>query len=153
AWTNEPHREWIYRQAFHMGRHVIGYEVQKVLAVADWLRRRGGGVKVGVAGYGEGGLVAFYAAAVEPGIDACLTSGCFGPRERSWEEPIYRNVWGLLREFGDAEVATLIAPRGLVVEYAPVPHVAGPPAAREGRRAVAAVGRLTMPSLAAVQAE
>ena len=30
--TNQPHREWIYRQAFEMGRHIIGYEVQKVLA-------------------------------------------------------------------------------------------------------------------------
>lgn len=36
--TNQPHREWIYRQAFMLGRTVIGYEVQKVLAVVDWLR-------------------------------------------------------------------------------------------------------------------
>ena len=34
--TNQPHREWIYRQAFEMGRHIIGYEVQKVLAAVDW---------------------------------------------------------------------------------------------------------------------
>ena len=27
AYTNQPHREWIYRQAYQMGRHVIGYEV------------------------------------------------------------------------------------------------------------------------------
>ena len=53
--TDQSHREWIYRQAFHMGRHVIGYEVQKVLAGGGlvqketrqhgqgrrgWLRRR-----------------------------------------------------------------------------------------------------------------
>lgn len=25
----QTYREWIYRQAFHMGRHIIGYEVQK----------------------------------------------------------------------------------------------------------------------------
>lgn len=30
--TNQPHREWIYRMAFETGRHIIGYEVQKVLA-------------------------------------------------------------------------------------------------------------------------
>ena len=29
--TNKPHREWVYRAAFDLGRHVIGYEVQKVL--------------------------------------------------------------------------------------------------------------------------
>ena len=38
--TDQPHREWIYRQAFHMGRHVIGYEVQKVLAAVDWFKRK-----------------------------------------------------------------------------------------------------------------
>ncbi|MBI1902212.1 MAG: hypothetical protein HYS13_14015, partial [Planctomycetia bacterium] len=33
AMTNQPHREWIYRQSYTMGRHVIGYEVHKVLAL------------------------------------------------------------------------------------------------------------------------
>ena len=124
--TDQPHREWIYRQAFHMGRHVIGYEVQKVLAAVDWFKRnRGDPVKVGVAGYAEGGLVALYAAAVDTRIDAALVSGYFDSRQHVSSEPIYRNVWGLLREFGDAELATLIAPRGLVVEYSTVPDVGG----------------------------
>ena len=34
--TNQPHREWIYRMAYEVGRHIIGYEVQKVLAAIDW---------------------------------------------------------------------------------------------------------------------
>ena len=42
AMTNQPHREWIYRQAYQMGRHVIGYEVQKVLAAVDWIERQAG---------------------------------------------------------------------------------------------------------------
>jgi len=33
--TNLPHREWIYRQAYPLGRHIIGYEVQKVSAAVD----------------------------------------------------------------------------------------------------------------------
>src|SRR5436190_10032512 len=33
--TNQPHREFIYRQAFEMRRHVIGYEVQKVQAAIE----------------------------------------------------------------------------------------------------------------------
>ncbi|MGH7226685.1 MAG: alpha/beta hydrolase family protein, partial [Gemmataceae bacterium] len=164
AWTNQPHREWIYRQSYHMGRHVIGYEVQKILAVVDWCLTSGaasgerGGVspprkgKVGVAGYGEGGLLAFYAAAVDPRIDACLVSGYFDSRQQTWQEPLYRNVWGLLREFGDAEIATLIAPRGLVVEYSEVPAVQGPPRVRPGRRGAAA-GSLRTPSFTSVEAE
>ena len=37
--TNQPHREFIYRMAYEMGRHIIGYEVQKVLAAVDWFTR------------------------------------------------------------------------------------------------------------------
>jgi dienelactone hydrolase len=154
AWTNQPHREWIYRQAFHMGRHVIGYEVQKVLAAVDWFKLRAGErAKVGVAGHGEGGLLAFYAAAVDPRIEVCLVSGYFETRQRPWEEPIYRNVWGLLREFGDAEIATLIAPRGLVVEHSEVPVVKGPPPLHPGRRGGAATGKLSTAAFASVQSE
>jgi dienelactone hydrolase len=124
AKLGQTRREWIYRQAFHMGRHIIGYEVQKVQAAVDWLEVTASTVQpVGVAGYGEGGLLAFYAAAIDPRIDAVLVSGYFGPRETVWSEPIYRNVWSLLHEFGDAEIASLIAPRPLIVEYSAVPAV------------------------------
>lgn len=116
--TDQPHREWIYRQAFHMGRHVIGYEVQKVSAAVDWSQRRYPSRKIAVAGHAEGGLIAFYAAAADPRIDAALVSGYFDSRQKVAAEPIYHNVWGLLEEFGDAEIATLIAPRPLVVEFA-----------------------------------
>jgi cephalosporin-C deacetylase-like acetyl esterase len=85
-----------------MGRHVIGYEVQTVMAAVDWLQQRhGDDTKVGVCGHAEGGLIAFYAAAADPRIDAALVSGYFDSRQKVWIEPIYRNVWGLLREFGD----------------------------------------------------
>ncbi len=124
--SDQTYREWIYRQAFHLGRHVIGYEIQTALAAVDWLRSRPGqGLGVGIAGYAEGGLTAFYSAATEPAIAAALVSGYFDSRQRVWSEPIYRNVWSLLQEFGDAEVAGLILPRGLVIEHAPVPEITG----------------------------
>jgi dienelactone hydrolase len=158
--TNQPHREWIYRQAFELGRHIIGYEVQKVLAAVDWFasenaaRVQAGGkpLKMGMAGYAEGGLIAFYSAAVDPRIDAAWVSGYFSSRQRLWEEPIYRNVFGLLHEFGDAEIASLIAPRLLVVEYSDVPKVDGPPLGREGHWG-AAPGKLATPERFEVEAE
>src|SRR5262249_23160420 len=119
--TNQPHREWIYRQAFQMGRHVIGYEVQKILAAVDFLAAESPNDKIGLAGYGEGGLLALYTAALDTQIAATLVSGYFGSRQRVWEEPIYRNVFGLLKEFGDAEIATLIMPRSLIIEYSKMP--------------------------------
>ncbi|MBI5769776.1 MAG: dienelactone hydrolase family protein [Verrucomicrobia bacterium] len=149
--TNLPHREWIYRQAYEVGRHIVGYEVQKVLAAVDWLERQGG--PIGVAGYGEGGLLAFYAAALDQRVQATLVSGYFDARERLWREPIYRNVVSLLREFGDAEIAALIAPRAFVVEHSVAPRVDGPPAPGGGRRNIAAPGRIATPELASVRLE
>ena len=53
--TNLPHREWIYKQAYPLGRHIIGYEVQKVSAAVDFFvgrRKNAEGRKpnIGVAG-------------------------------------------------------------------------------------------------------
>ncbi len=152
--TNQTHREWVYRSAYQMGRHIIGYEVNKILAVVGWLsRQRGAAGNVGVAGYGEGGLLALYSAALEPKINAALVSGYFNSRQKVWEEPIYRNVFGLLHEFGDAEIAGMIVPRALIVEYSRAPEIAGPPPLREGRYESAAPGKLETPTLAAVHAE
>ncbi len=131
--TNQPHREFIYRAAFEMGRHIIGYEVQKVLAAVDWFSTDAPKRPIGVIGYGEGGLLAFYAAAADTRISAALVSGYFQDREKVWGEPIYRNVSGLLEEFGDAEIASLIAPRALVVEASRHPEISGPPAPSQGR--------------------
>ena len=120
----QTYREWIYRQSFHMGRHIIGYEVQKVMSAIDWFKQSDTkDLKIGVAGYFEGGLIAFYAAAVDKRIDAVMVSGYFNSRQHVWDEPIYRNVWGLLSEFGDAEVASLIAPRSLVIEHSAIPEI------------------------------
>ena len=81
--SQQTWREWIYRQAFHMGRHPIGFEVQKVLAAVDRIRaRRGETAKIGVVGYAEGGLIAFYAAAIDTRIDGALVSGYFDGRGR-----------------------------------------------------------------------
>lgn len=153
--TNQTHREFIYRQAFYLGRHLIGYEVQKILAVVDYFESRNSpenSLPIGVAGYGEGGLLAFYSAALDERIQAALVSGYFQEREAIWQEPVYRNVWGLLQEFGDAGIASLILPRSLVIEACRGPEVAGPPPPRNGRMD-AASGRLGTPALESVRRE
>jgi dienelactone hydrolase len=152
--TNQPHREWVYRPAFEMGRHVIGYEVQKVLTCVDFMARRSAdtGKKIGVMGYGEGGLIALHAAALDKRIAAACVSGYFDTRQDVWREPIYRNLFGLLNEFGDAELARLIGPRKLIVEACKGPELSGPPAPREGRRG-AAPGRLVSSPLDSVKRE
>jgi len=128
--SDQTEREWLYRQAFHMGRHIIGYEVQKVLAAVDWLEVRHAQQQalrepIGVAGYGEGALIAFYSSAIDTRIDATLVSGYFDSREDGWAQPIYRNVWSLLNRFGDAEIASLILPRKLIIEHSESPTIVG----------------------------
>ncbi|MDB5341794.1 MAG: Alpha/beta hydrolase family protein [Schlesneria sp.] len=155
AMTNQTNREWVYRSAFEVGRHVLGYEVQKVLAAVDLLQadKASSNLPLGVAGLGDGGQIALYSAAVDPRIAAVLVSGYFRPREGVWQEPIDRNVWNLLTEFGDAEIAGMITPRPLVLEACAIPETDGPLPIREGRRGGAAPGQIKTADLAAVQAE
>lgn len=154
--TNMPHREWIYRMSFEAGRHIVGLEVQKVLAAVDWfeLENESSPLPIGIAGYGEGGLLALYSAALDTRIAATLVSGYFQPREALWKEPIYRDVWGLVREFGDAELASLVAPRVLIVEASNGPEVSSPPKADAMHQDFACPnGALTTPSEAEVESE
>ncbi|MBI5773277.1 MAG: hypothetical protein HZA89_05985 [Verrucomicrobia bacterium] len=161
-WTNLPHREWIWRMAWELGRNPIGYEVQKVLAAVDFFgtpnsgSARAGletGAPIGIAGYGEGGLVALYAAALDPRIKATVVSGYLDSRQKIPSEPGYRAVWSLLKEFGDAEIASLIAPRPLIIEHRRASETAGSPKPREGRRAIATPGKITTPDFSSVEAE
>jgi dienelactone hydrolase len=143
-------REFLYRSAFELGRHLIGYEVQKVLAGVDWFYREAdqekvahssSGARIGVIGWGEGGMLALYAGAIDTRVRAVCVSGYFESRQNVWQEPIYRNVFGLLEQFGDAELATIVAPRALVIEAACGPELVVPPGTGGGP------GRLVTPSL------
>ncbi len=116
-------RQFLYSSAFELGRHLIGYEVQKVLAAVDWYARGADKRRIGVIGWGEGGLLALYAGALDQRIGVVGVSGYFEDRNHLWEEPIDRNVFGLLEQFGDAELAAMIAPRKLVIEAAKGPEL------------------------------
>ena len=142
-------REFLYRSAFEMGRHLAGYEIQKVLAAVDWLTKDSGerDPSIGVIGWGEGGFLALFAGALDTRIDAVCVSGSFDERESVWQEPIDRNVFGLLEQFGDAELAAMVAPRGLTVEAARGPQVVVPPGTGGGP------GRLETPALERVRRE
>ena len=153
--TNQPHREWIYRQAYEVGRHIIGYELQAIFSAIDLFKgnkSHKSSLPIAVMGHGEGGLLALYAAALDTRIDAALVSGYFGQRRRLWTEPIYRNVFGLLEHFGDAELAAMCWPRKLVIEPGKVDQVLGPPE-RTPDRSGAAPGIIRTPEYLTVESE
>ncbi|MFT7642241.1 MAG: dienelactone hydrolase [Pirellulaceae bacterium] len=149
--ANLTHREYLYRSAFELGRHLIGYEVQKILAAVDYFEQETSrpiddGDRIGVVGWGEGGMLALYAGAIDQRIDSVLVSGHFESRQEIWRQPIDRNVFGLLEQFGDAELAAMVAPRCLVIEAClgvdlTIPGEGGAPA------------RLTPPNIDDVKAE
>jgi dienelactone hydrolase len=151
--TNQPHREFIYRMSYEVGRHIIGYEVQKALAAVDWFtqenaRRR---APIAIAGYGEGALLALYSAALDQRIEAALVSGYFQAKRQVWREPIYRNVWSVARGFDDVSLARMIAPRKFVVEAARAPEIAGPPPETKDRRGATPNGAITTPPIELVR--
>lgn len=167
--TNQSHREFLHRMAFEMGRTLAGYEMQQALAAIDWLTAHTpgeAGQRVAVIGYGEGAWLARLLAALDERIRFVAPFGHGGPLESVWEEPFDRDIWGLVRDFGTAELTVLTWPRlklaePLIVERAGQrqlrpdlgwPQVEGPPPVRPGRTG-AAPGRLHMPPLAAVEAE
>lgn len=136
-WTNQPHREFIYRQAYEMGRHIIGYEVQKVLAVVDWFTKEKGHAPVGAIGVQDGSNIALSAGALDERIVAVSAEGPWGDIA---VESLDRNRWGYLAEFGDARLALLMLPRKTALHSAmrrPPP----PPPARAGRSGAAPEGQ------------
>lgn len=151
--TNVAHREWLYRQTFVQGRTLIGIEVQKVLAICDFVVARNADTPLTLVGEGDGGLVSMYAAALDERVKGVVVAGYFGPRENVWKEPLDRNLFGQLRDFGDAEIATLIAPRKMAVICGHYPITGAPPKASSGVRAVAAPGLLAEVPESDVRAE
>ena len=149
--TNLPHREFLYRGSYEMGRTPTGYEVVKALAAVDNLLAKDRKLPVAMVGHGEGGRIALYAGALDNRVSATLVSGAFGPRESMWQEPIDRNLWGILLEHGDAQVADLHGDRGLVIETSQVPAWSGPTPGPRGNQA--APGSITSVSSAAAGKE
>lgn len=140
-------QEYLYRSAFELGRHVLGYQVNETLAAIDSLTATSKvDVPVIVVGWGEGGWIALHAAAVSPTIDAVCISGHFQSRQNIWQEPIHRNVQSLLTKFGDAELAAMIAPRPVIIDA-----IAGPQVDIGGDGG--APGKLTGPTVADAKSE
>lgn len=121
-------REYLYRSSFELGRQLAGYELQKVFALVDWFDAprsdrdpASNPANMGILGWGEGGRLALYAAALDDRIGPVCISGYFGPRQKIWQEPIDRNVFGLLNAFGDAEIAGLKTGGDLIIDPTPGP--------------------------------
>lgn len=111
-------RSILYRLGYVVGRTMPGLDVQDVLAALGFLSHYESvdGGKISVFGHGQGGMTALLSAALDSRISSVVVADYFDQRDRCWAEPVDRRLRGQLLEFGDAELAALIAPRKLTVE-------------------------------------
>jgi hypothetical protein len=96
--TNQSHREYIYRMAYQAGRHILGYEVQKVLAAVDYFSKATPRLPIKVIGYGEGAIVARYAAFIDRRITSTELFDYPDVNVPLWQQPIDRNIWSILKQ-------------------------------------------------------
>jgi hypothetical protein len=101
-------REHLYRMAYPLGRHILGFEVQMVLAAVDYCAARR--LPVTVTGQGEGAVVALYSTYVDERIQEARIGPLPDPA------PVWRNIWK-----GAGEVSS---PRLQRVASAPASNVA-----------------------------
>jgi len=113
------HRRWLFQQGYHVGKQLIGDETAEIIACVNLLSTdsRISTNSIGVVGRDlDSGASAFFATALDEKIQAVMLSGYFNKRTDIWKQFIEHQFFGFLKEFGDAEVASLIAPRGLTIE-------------------------------------
>lgn len=113
--------DWqLAQRALLLGRPLIGMQVFDVLRAFDYLRTRKEieASKISIIGAGNGGVVALYAAALEPRIASAdlhdaVASYMAVVRSRTHRDMIGIVVPGVLSEFDLPDLAKAIAPRPL----------------------------------------
>lgn len=115
SYDQQDRRFLLHRLGFIVGRTLVGLEVQQTQALRDYLVSHFNlkPQRVALLGQGQGGMTALYAAAVDEDYWGASVVDYFQQRENCWQEAPDRELYGQLNEFGDAEVAALIAPRPL----------------------------------------
>ena len=104
--------------ALMLGETLVGWRVRDAMAAVDYAKSRGA-EKVAIMGISGGGLVAYWTAALDTRIDACVVSGYFNTffdSILSIDHCPDNFVPGLSKVVEMPDMAALIAPRALFVE-------------------------------------
>ena len=105
--TNIPRREFIYRMAYEMGYQINGLEIQKLLPLINWFSFKDPTIPIGVAGNGDGAFQALILSFLDNRIQSSWIDGYSLNRNKTWSEPLDRNIWNYLKYFSDAELVSL----------------------------------------------
>ena len=122
------------QRAFLIGKTMTGMRVEDLLACFDYLASRTDVDRgdIGVIGKGAGGVVALYAAALEPRITRAAVEGALLSyldlaRTRFYRDALDVVVPGVLKDFDLPDVAACIAPRTLWIVNPETPSGASAP--------------------------
>ena len=105
--TNIPRREFIYRMSYEMGFQINGLEIQKLLPLINWFSFKDSAIPIGVAGNGDGSFQALVLSFLDNRIKSSWLDGYHLNRNKTWSEPLDRNIWDYLKYFSDAELISL----------------------------------------------
>lgn len=127
-------RNWLYRKAMLMGENLFGAEMFGLSRIVDYLQSPACAdfvdpSRIGFYGLSQGGMAALYFPALDPRVKLSVASGHFYwlrvkmvvPGEKylayicTSEEDKF--IQGILLEFSEADIASLICPRYLCIEY------------------------------------
>lgn len=117
--TGLTDREFCYRPAFELGQHLIGYEVQKIVAASENLKSRTTELDdirfVGLIDLGESGSLGLLAMVFAKSIDFAqinIGNSMFVPMD---QQPIDRNIFGFVNEFGLAELVSIVGAKTMIL--------------------------------------
>ena len=114
--TQQPPREFLYRMAYPMGRHPLGYEVQTVLAAVDNLMLRQPRRPISITALGGvSSLVALLACALDTRIDECTAVNLHLDLSDLSRLPVEYNIWQWAEHFDRDRLAALVSPRKLTM--------------------------------------
>ncbi len=106
-------RTWLMRLAYQTGRHILGAELLQMRSIVDYLAALPSvdSTRIGVAGHGQGGMTALYAAALDTRLQAAVSSGYLDDPRPDWDQPEDRMLWKLRSHFSNDQIAELVRPR------------------------------------------
>jgi dienelactone hydrolase len=110
-------RIWLMRTGYQTGRHLIGAELIQIESILDFMTTLASvdSVRIGIVGYGQGGMTALYAAALDTRLKAAISAAYLNDPQPDWDQPEDRLVWKLRSHFSNDQIAALVHPRVLHV--------------------------------------
>lgn len=115
--TNISRREFIYRMAYEMGFQINGLEIQKLLPLINWFSFKDPSISISVTGNGDGAFQALVLSFLDNRIKSSWIDGYHLNRNKSWSEPLDRNIWNYLKFFSDAELISSSKGSTLISSY------------------------------------